>query len=426
MEKALERFFSEMRGRLETAESMRAIIARESSPDFNLLHALGIGEIHLSRLLACLLDPQGPHGQGPLFLSGFLDLCRAPGDAREGARICPALEPLERVTVSVEHRTERGRRIDILLRSGDSRSAIGIENKPWACDQEDQLADYRIYLQRAFPERWLLVYLVGDPDRSAPIEGERIRKVTYGELGKCFTAALGGIRSPIAAALTRQFLHYIEREFEGGWSLEAMTEARQIIDGVTANPQHVEVAWRLIAASEELRKQLFELFVRQLQNAMGKRFLVRRDADRNPGDRWFGLNAYLSDNPSRPDLFVRIEWEASNYRWCFLGIPSDVRVRENHLGHELGSYWKDVEDAARYFQKNLETQPRLDGEGNWIGLRYVGEPYDSWGWDNPKPWTEIAAAAGSSDKGVVDWFAGAIRDFWSAIDAYFDERGARL
>lgn len=426
MEKALEHFFSEMRGRLKTAESMRAVIARESSPDFNLLYALGIGEIHLSRLLACLLDPKADHGQGALFLRAFLELCRSPEDTGDGVPICPDLEPLERVTVSVEHRTERGRRIDILLRSGDGRSAIGIENKPWAYDQSDQVRDYGEYLKRAFPGRWLLVYLVGDPERPAPVAGERIRRITYGELGRRLTATLGRIRSPVAATLTRQFLQYIEREFEGGWSLEAMTDARQIIEGVTASPEHIEVAWRLIAASDELRKELFESFFRQLQNALGERFFVRRDTDRNPGDTWFGLNVYLSDNPARSDLFVRLEWEEKNFKGCFLAIPTDLRIRENHSSHGLGSYWRDHLGAAQFFEEKLATKANMGENANWVGRRDLHGAYRDWDWNNPAPWKELAAARTAEPRSkiaVVEWFAGAIRDFWTAIDAYFEQHG---
>ncbi len=292
MEKTLERFFSEMRGRLKTAESMRALIARESSPDFNLLYALGIGEFHLSRLLARLLDPKAEHGQGSLFLHGFLELCRTPDDTREGGSVLPDLEPLNRVTVRLEHQTDRRRRIDILLRSGDGRGAIGIENKPWAGDQDNQLADYCRYLEGAFPGRWLLVYLVGDPERPIPVESERIRKVTYDELAKCLEATLGQIRSPIAAASTRQFLHYIEREFRGGWSLEAMTDAQQIIDAVTADPQHVEVAWRLVQARNQIIVALFDNLYHGLCRRLGPNFEVRPDRRRSPGETRFGYNIH--------------------------------------------------------------------------------------------------------------------------------------
>ncbi|HFA59541.1 MAG TPA: hypothetical protein ENJ83_02510 [Rhodospirillales bacterium] len=427
MEKALERFFSEMRGRLKTAESMRAVIARESSPDFNLLYALGIGEVHLSRLLACLLDPKAEHGQGPLFLRCFLELCHAPEDAREAGPICPDLEPLERVTVSPEHETDKGRRIDILLRSGDGRSAIGIENKPWAGDQSNQLRDYSEYLKRAFPERWLLVYLVGDPERPAPIEGERIRRITYGQLGKHLEAALGGIRSPTAATLTRQFLHYIEREFEGGWSLEAMTDAQQIIEAVKADARHVEIAWLLICGAQELRNSLIDTFEACLSKALGENFVVWRDNNYSPGDQWFGFNIYKRDNMMRKNLFVRLEWERKNFKGCFLAIPTDLRIRENHSSHGLGGYWRDRSGAAQFFEEKLATKANLGENANWVGRRNLHGAYRDWDWGNPRPWAEIAAAgtdrAGSEN--VVDWFAGAIRDFWTAIDTYFEEQGGR-
>ena len=70
--------------------------------------------------------------------------------------------------VHAEHRTDTGRSIDIVVRVRGN-TWIGIENKPWAGEQPNQISDYLRYLQTRArsvtgPDAWL-VYLSGDGKR---------------------------------------------------------------------------------------------------------------------------------------------------------------------------------------------------------------------------------------------------------------------
>ena len=92
----------------------------------------------------------------------------------------------EEVHVNLEYPTDEGRWIDIVLQLPGNRW-IGIENKPWAEEQENQVADYLRYLRyRAAStgtgEAWL-VYLSGDgrdPETLPDETEERERCVTMG------------------------------------------------------------------------------------------------------------------------------------------------------------------------------------------------------------------------------------------------------
>lgn len=120
--------------------------AAELAPDFNLVDHLRNNEVALSRYLGLLLDTQGVHGQGELFLRGLLQRLGQPG-----------FQPQDLLRVELEQRTHSGRFLDIYLefRGG----VIGIENKPWAADQDKQLEDYARFLQlSARGGQWLLVY----------------------------------------------------------------------------------------------------------------------------------------------------------------------------------------------------------------------------------------------------------------------------
>lgn len=105
---------------------------------FSLLAAcgVGIGETCQSRLLKFLLEANGMHGQGSLFLWLFLK--------RLGIRVSDDFRK-EHWTVL----TEEGR-IDVLLTRTYPLSVVVIENKSnWAIDQPNQL--YRYWLRAIYP-----------------------------------------------------------------------------------------------------------------------------------------------------------------------------------------------------------------------------------------------------------------------------------
>jgi hypothetical protein len=95
-------------------------------------------ENRLSDILRDLLNPDGPHGQGPVLIDNFL---RQVGlsNIRMGAEP----ESLR------EHCISSGRRIDVLLTWGNE-VALGIENKPEAGDLPNQVKDYCEFLERKF------------------------------------------------------------------------------------------------------------------------------------------------------------------------------------------------------------------------------------------------------------------------------------
>jgi PD-(D/E)XK nuclease superfamily len=62
--------------------------------------------------------------------------------------------------VKREERTQASRRIDITIRLDGF--VIGIENKPWAYESENQLHDYWVDLRKRFGKNCMLVYLSGD------------------------------------------------------------------------------------------------------------------------------------------------------------------------------------------------------------------------------------------------------------------------
>jgi len=113
---------------------------RLTSESFRPLSLITIRETNHSLLLGELLNPEGGHGQGRLFLESFLERIGIDNPAAGNWSV-----------------TIEAGRVDILLRRSEPASVVIIENKPHdAVDQPNQL--YRYWLQEIHEEHPQLDY----------------------------------------------------------------------------------------------------------------------------------------------------------------------------------------------------------------------------------------------------------------------------
>ena len=105
-------------------------------------------ENRTSQILAYFLNPDSPHGQKTKFLQKFLELVQL------------EFKDLSNVQVCCEKLIKNNRRIDIHIQIG--KFQIGIENKLWAVDQNNQLRDYAEHLNCCSKDNYLLLYLTPD------------------------------------------------------------------------------------------------------------------------------------------------------------------------------------------------------------------------------------------------------------------------
>jgi len=178
----LESFFGHLDYRLKLHEKTNSAVQPLLATQFNVFDFIAPDENRLSDILACLLNPQGEHAQGGVFLEGFL---------RHVCDLKFNLRDVERVVVRREERTglidRNRRRIDILIDVEgfvpEERFGVGIENKPWAGEQPEQLNDYLKQLRAAYGNRFKLLYLSasGDDPESIP-QSERAALLKSGQL----------------------------------------------------------------------------------------------------------------------------------------------------------------------------------------------------------------------------------------------------
>ncbi len=157
---SLDQFTRDLKFRLALFKKFKREADKYLASDFNIFDWIQPDEKQFSDVFAFLLDKEASHAQGVVFLHEFwrfLDLT--------------SLTP-EDFRVTQERIIGNGR-IDILLESNNQ--VIIIENKPFALDQEGQIARY---VHEYESEDYYVVYLSGDG--SDPSEGS----ITRGQLSK--------------------------------------------------------------------------------------------------------------------------------------------------------------------------------------------------------------------------------------------------
>lgn len=177
--RALENFFATVAVRLTLARDARREVNTYLAADFNVFSYIDPDETCLSNLIAELLSPTGQHGQGDVFLRLFATQlgCEVwrQGEIPKVLREEPVTYPPGSFGF-----------LDIVIET--TSFGIGIENKPFADEQPEQLRRYKSHLEHKYPHGFCLVYLSGrgthpvtlstEEQQSLGIAG-RFRMLTY-------------------------------------------------------------------------------------------------------------------------------------------------------------------------------------------------------------------------------------------------------
>lgn len=133
---------------------------RESGDMFNIFEILKAEHYEVSThsaILAELLNPKGSHGCTDLFLKSFLEVL----DQKEFFQnLCDVTIEVENSIGALDNNKEYGGRIDLIIHEKHN-SAIIIENKIYADDQDKQLYRYCRYAQSTY-KKSIVVYLTLD------------------------------------------------------------------------------------------------------------------------------------------------------------------------------------------------------------------------------------------------------------------------
>lgn len=361
-----------VRGKLSGLRAARTAYARRLAPEFNTLALLRPDELRLSSLVAEMLDPQGRHAQGRRFWNLFVSCFELPTWAHNPSQI------QVRTEVQTDGAEWKERRIDLMVEL-DKKWAIAIENKPWAADQDRQVADYLTHLHVRYPMGHVLIYLSGignGPELSSISEDERIRAVTDGKLRIAgfsqlipwLAACRHECEAPTVGAFLKEFEDYIRAEFLG---VQDMAEREIIIQEATRNAEAVEAALEIAMAGAAIKEKLLRDLLLQLQDRMvgaGRPWSLTPES--NYWERYKGFTIHLDP---RDNYTVRFQFEQALHRGFFFGIKKGRD--EAHLDDVRQTLDREFNCVCKY-------------SADWTWWRDLDTPLCDWG-NSTEAWQRI-------------------------------------
>ena len=361
----------------------RELFADQLAPDFRLFDYLRTDEYGLSRCLADLLNPQGPHGQGRLFLDVFLERIGADDWAKSGT-----------CRVITEKMTDQGRRIDIVLEF--SNGIIAIENKPWAVDQNRQLSDYADWLQRvARNGHWRLIYLSNrDPDPVSLNEAERqvleekghFLQISYGNAIDWLQSGLEKTRALAVRVFVEELIKFIRKSIN---SEIDMSEKDAVIASIMRSSESLESAILIAGSIDDVKRKLMAKFINDLGKKIEKinetqeppyRLKIHRDLE--GGEKESLFKVVFDQNQKKSLVF---EFSEKNYMGFNWGI-----------GKHDANVTRDPNDWDSIRSIMMDIYPGTHEQSDWC-------PWWAWAWQV------------GFGKGFTNWSAPSNHVPWAAI-----------
>lgn len=386
----IENFLQAVKLRVESLIEAERLVSERLAPNFNLFDFFKGGENEISRCLACLLDPTETHGQGNKFLKAFVKHlgCQL-GQVSDWMCGSPRSVQTERATDRIENSS---RRIDIAIEW--SHGILGIENKPWAIDQDRQLEDYALQLQtvalgKGFEKHWLLMYLCDhqpDPSslsnelRTAYQASGNYVEINYQMLCAWLDECAKESKALVVRIFIEELAKYIRSSVMGELDKSIENEVAKLI------LENYETAFQISRAFGAAQNQLLNRFFSDLENELGKqnhhKFILRLDKDSLDPKKGRCSFSILDGNFDQKKSLA-FEFEGSGFSQFFWGIArQDSTVSKNET-------WPEI---MTEMNTGLKRQGRMTDVWPWW---VWAEPADFGGidirnWSNtPAPWQAI-------------------------------------
>lgn len=366
--------------------------ASQVAPDFKLFQLFNINENTLSRCLAYLLDPQEDHAQGDLFLSSFYN----------SIELTESISINKSTQVFTEYTILNKRRIDIYIASKEI--LIGIENKPWAADQIDQLYDYSNWLANEAKKKnssWLMVYLCNNEINDFTLRPEtpqdlrrNIIQFTFYQLAEWLAACAPHIKAPQVRCFVDALIQFTREDINGETNVDY---EKELTENVIASPQNLNAAFLIAQSMRKVKEQLWLDFLSYLKKELQpKGITLNYNNQLLTGRKEGDFHFYFS---GEDDFTLCWQFEKPNYCGFCWGISSsDIMSKKNQR-----LYFPLISEAMNNIYPELEAHTRK--EGWWPWWTYADESMHvprNWGMD-PDAWSLLVERGeGSFAQSVIN------------------------
>ena len=210
--------FESLRTVFDSLSAMSRGLDRSTGRAFNIFRLLRIEWLETqthSKVLVDLLDPNGSHGQGPVFLRKFLRIVAKLESSPNGAAFPTIPEDCidQRWFVKAEHDIGTGR-IDILLKRYEQSVVIAVENKIFAGEQEEQLSRYGKWLKDHETRPWTtaLIFLTPDGRKSETAGDYPYSRMSYkNHIASWLEGCITEVEAIRVREILRQYLETVRK-----------------------------------------------------------------------------------------------------------------------------------------------------------------------------------------------------------------------
>ncbi len=376
MKQEIDQLLKDVTFKMGTLREARNRFSPQLAPEFRIFNYLRTDEMGVSRCIADLLDSNGAHGQGRVFLDIFL---KEIGSASAWATTA------EDCQVMTEKQANGQRRIDIYL-DFQRVGVIGIENKPWAGDQDRQLADYAAYIKKeAGNKKWLLVYLSNrDPseesittsEREVLEESKQFVRLTYENIIEWLEDCACKSKALVVRVFIEELAKFIRMDINGELD---MSEEKEVSSVILKTSESLSSAFQVFKAMEGVKKELLNKFHGELDINLERHGLKLDDWDLESWRAYIGFSIRFCEH--KQNLNLRFAFDQTSLNQFFWGISRDNKQYNNQ------HVWAEVNKLmSTHFGSTKST-------ANWPWYSYLpdhefGIEMKNW-WISPKPWVSI-------------------------------------
>lgn len=368
-EQAIVKTASKQLKNIETSDDFKKL--NEITRQFNIFDFMGVQDKELvhSRILSNLLNPKYPHGLGNAFLSNFLFAIKKSHCFSGKPISIPANLAEQDVRIKREYEN-----IDIVVRFPIAKVTIGIENKIWAGEQNNQLSRYQSTLKEKFESSSnAIVFLT--PEGRDPSTAEKPEKespgiycMSYDQIVQIVKESKGTASS--SSFFLDQFTSHLENHMNG--NVEIKEKCWELFE-------NYEQAYKFMAKNYEYCKwrkilKWFEEFKKKLKSderfIPWEKVLVFEKANNGCDEKklHYAINIRSKNWPDKIYLLI--------YKHYWLGIypyTSDPKIAERFIAmREIAKDWG-------YFFSNDSSLSNQSALGNY---RCIQENGDSLTLDN--------------------------------------------
>lgn len=338
LEKKLNTLLHKLRGGLDGLKKVREIYDERVAFDFNSVKLFKHDENTISNILAFFLDTKREHGQKDTFLKEFLDFFK----------LTEKISSWGNINIIREYQTSENRRIDIVIKIDNFW--IGIENKIWASDLQNQLKHYSEYLHKESQGNYCLFYLnpygrepsirsVGEEEKRELIGTEKLKIISYDpEIINLVNRFESKCKADNVRAFIKDFNQHLKQKFIG----ERFMGANEYIQKELENKENWEIALDVSNNIEIVHTKIREKVMKDIKECIP--------------------NINISKNDDNYFIIIPLGWEKYQIRlsgrWWLVSLIKD---KNENFYDELTKNLK--------ITSNKWTNPKNDQDGCSFNLK---------------------------------------------------------